>query len=140
MSTIKANTILDSAGGNTATINGITPALASQAEAQAGTDNTKLMTPLRVDQAILALTDAAVVGAATAGLATGAIGDYVLALRNGTTTGYDYGSTIAGSRLNPATSGAATSATTLSGTWKLLGFIQAGGNTVGAVSVFKRIS
>lgn len=54
MSTIKANAILDSAGGNTATINGITPALASQAEAQAGTNNTKLMTPLRVEEAILA--------------------------------------------------------------------------------------
>lgn len=52
MSTVRANTFLDGAGGNTATINGITPALASQAEAEAGTDNTKLMTPLRVEQAI----------------------------------------------------------------------------------------
>lgn len=51
MSTMKVNAILDAAGGNTATVNGITPALASQAEAQAGTDNTKLMTPLRVKQA-----------------------------------------------------------------------------------------
>lgn len=50
MSTIRANAIVDNAGGNTATINGITPALASQAEAQTGTDNTKLMTPLRVAQ------------------------------------------------------------------------------------------
>lgn len=52
MSTIRTNAILDSAGGNTATINGITPALASQAQAEAGTDNTTLMTPLRVMQAI----------------------------------------------------------------------------------------
>lgn len=51
MSTIRANAILDAAGGNTATINGITPALASQAQAEAGTDNTTLMTPLRVAQA-----------------------------------------------------------------------------------------
>lgn len=51
MSTVKANFFLDSAGGNTATINGITPALASQAQAQAGTDNTTLMTPLRNLQA-----------------------------------------------------------------------------------------
>lgn len=50
-STVRANTFLDGAGGNTATINGITPALASQAEAEAGTDNTKLMTPLRVKDA-----------------------------------------------------------------------------------------
>lgn len=52
MSTVRANAIVDNAGGNTATINGITPALASQAEAQAGSDNTKLMTPLRSLQAI----------------------------------------------------------------------------------------
>lgn len=52
MSTIRTNAILDAAGGNTATINGVTPALASQAEAQAGTDNTKLMTPLRTAEAI----------------------------------------------------------------------------------------
>ncbi len=52
--TVRTNAILDAAGGNTATINGITPALATQAEAEAGTDNTKLMTPLRTDQAVLA--------------------------------------------------------------------------------------
>jgi hypothetical protein len=52
MSTIRANTILDAAGGNTVTVNGITPALATQAEAEAGTDNAKLMTPLRVKQAV----------------------------------------------------------------------------------------
>lgn len=58
MSTIRTNAIVDNAGGNTATINGITPALASQAEAQAGTDNTKIMTPLRAAQAISALVPA----------------------------------------------------------------------------------
>ena len=52
MSTVKANAFVDGAGGNTATINGITPALASQAEAQAGTDNTKIMTPLRLRDAL----------------------------------------------------------------------------------------
>lgn len=55
MSTIRTNAILDAAGGNTATVNGVTVALASLAEAQAGTDNTKLMTPLRAAQAIAAL-------------------------------------------------------------------------------------
>lgn len=55
MSTIRTNAILDAAGGNTATINGITPALSSQAQAEAGTDNTTLMTPLRAAQAITAL-------------------------------------------------------------------------------------
>jgi hypothetical protein len=51
MSTVKANTFVDGAGGNTATINGITPALSSQAQAEAGTDNTTQMTPLRVRNA-----------------------------------------------------------------------------------------
>jgi len=40
----------DASGGNTATINGITPTLATQAQAQAGTDNSTLMTPLRSQQ------------------------------------------------------------------------------------------
>jgi hypothetical protein len=62
MSTIRANAITDAAGGNTTTINGITPALATQAEAQTGTDNTKLMTPLRVTEAVLS--DFNVTGAA----------------------------------------------------------------------------
>lgn len=51
MSTMRVDNILSSGGGNNATINGITPAFASQAEAEAGTDNTKIMTPLRVAQA-----------------------------------------------------------------------------------------
>ena len=52
MSTVRADAILDAAGGNTATINGITPAIATSAEAETGTNNTKLMTPLRSAQAI----------------------------------------------------------------------------------------
>ena len=54
MSTIKANNIFDSAGGNTAKVNGVTPLgsenIASQAQAEAGTSNTTVMTPLRADQ------------------------------------------------------------------------------------------
>lgn len=52
MSTMKVDNIVSSGGTNTAQINGITPALASQAEAEAGTDNTKLMTPLLVKNAL----------------------------------------------------------------------------------------
>jgi len=51
----KANAYLDAAGGNTATINSVLVALASQAQAQAGTDNTTLMTPLRAAEAVAAL-------------------------------------------------------------------------------------
>lgn len=67
MSTVRTNAILDAAGGNTATINGITPALSSQAQAQTGTDNTTLMTPLRVAQAARPQTATAV--ASTSGTA-----------------------------------------------------------------------
>jgi len=59
MSTLRTNAITDITGGNTTVINGITPSLASQAEAEAGTNNTALMTPLRVAQAIDALANPA---------------------------------------------------------------------------------
>jgi len=62
MSTIRANTFLDSAGGNTATINGITPALASQGQAETGSDNATLMTPLRTAQAINTLSGMILLG------------------------------------------------------------------------------
>lgn len=52
---IRVASIVDASGGNTVTINGITPALATNAEALAGTDNTKLMTPLRVAEAVPAV-------------------------------------------------------------------------------------
>ena len=55
MSTLKANYILDAAGGNTAQINGITPAIPSQIVAITGTDNTTLMTPLRTYQSATAI-------------------------------------------------------------------------------------
>ena len=53
MSTLRTNAITDITGGNTTVINGITPTIATQAEAQASTDNTKLMTPLRVAEAVI---------------------------------------------------------------------------------------
>lgn len=56
MSTIRANAIIDGAGGNTATINGKTPLgtsdIASSAQAAAGTDNATVITPLRVRDAM----------------------------------------------------------------------------------------
>lgn len=57
MSTLRVNGIVDGVGGNTATVNGKLPLgtsdLATQLEAQAGTDNTKVMTPLRVKETTL---------------------------------------------------------------------------------------
>lgn len=56
MSTIRANAIIDGAGGNNATINGKTPLgtsdIASSAQAAAGADNSTVITPLRVRDAL----------------------------------------------------------------------------------------
>jgi hypothetical protein len=149
MSTIKANEIIDAAGGNTATINGITPALASQAQATAGTDNTTQMTPLRTSQAITALTTAALVGAATAGLAAGDVGTYIFGYPNNTTN-YVTGATIAGSLLLPAgsftydaTSGNASSqsfGSAQSGTWRCMGNRVFAGSGQYTVTLWLRIS
>lgn len=106
--------------------------LASQAEAEAGTDNTKLMTPLRTAEAIAALSTAVTTSnvlAATAGASSGAVGSY--GFFRSSTTDTAFGSTTAGSNLTPAgisfvgTTGSATgsySGSTQSGTWRCMGF------------------
>ena len=144
MSTIKANTIIDAAGGNTATINGITPALASQAQAEAGTDNTTQMTPLRTSQAVTAQ-----VATVTAGLAAGDVGTYMYAYPNNTTN-YATGATIAGSLLLPggsftydATSGNASTQTLGSaqaGTWRCMGNRVFAGSGQYTITLWLRIS
>lgn len=53
-SSVRSNTFVDAAGGNTATVNGVTIALASNAQAEAGTDNATLMTPLLTKAAVAA--------------------------------------------------------------------------------------
>lgn len=113
---------------------------ATQVQAEAGTDNTQLMTPLRTKQAIDALgsvTTSAVL-AATANATAGAIGTYAFARA---TSDVAFGSTIAGSSLAP-TSGAfsvsgsfATGTTTftlgstLDGTWRAMGTQDAAATT-----------
>ena len=111
-------------------------ALASQAQAQAGTDNTTVMTPLRTAQAIAALgsVTTAQVGSAYAGLATLDVGTYIPAWNTSTTT-VASGGTIAGSNLryhsaasagrNPfetkagsSTTFPTTATTALTGTWQ----------------------
>jgi hypothetical protein len=121
---------------------GITvPQGASQAEAEAGTSNTVLMTPLRTSQAIAALggVTTAQVGTAYAGLAALDVGSYVVAW-NTTTTAVAIGGTIAGSSLRRVSANVATTAandpfgavaqsnatfptastTTLTGTWRAM--------------------
>ena len=144
MSTIKANAYLDAAGGNTATINGITPAFSSQAQAIAGTDNTTMMTPLRVSQAITAQ-----VLAATAGAAAGAVGTYMFAYPPAGTD-YATGATIAGSLLLPggsftydATSGNASTQSfgpAQTGTWRCMGNRVFAGSGQSTITLWLRIS
>jgi hypothetical protein len=106
----------------------LAPILASQAEAEAGTDTNKLMTPLRAAQAIAALTTTAVVLAATASASAGAVGTYMFGLPNNSTT-YAFGATIAGSDLLPSGSTRTTGSSAIScssgsaqsGTWRCLG-------------------
>ena len=104
-------------------------ALASQAQAEAGTDNTTLMTPLRSAQALTAQ-----IGAASAGLTWGAVGTYAFLGTASTvapsTTLANPGDTLAGSTLRaigiyafPDT-GAQVHATALSGTWRVMGFLR----------------
>jgi hypothetical protein len=95
--------------------------IATQAEAEAGTDNATLMTPLRVAQAV-----AVAVGAGTAGLAAGSVGSYAL-LNSLSVATRSSGATVAGSNLryaNTYTDGSSNvgySTETPSGTWRLMG-------------------
>jgi hypothetical protein len=137
--TVLLGGILDAAGGNTATINGVTPALSSQAQAEAGTENTTQMTPLRVAQAIDAQVTSTAVGTLVAGISAGSIGSFLFGTFASTAT-LTYGTTIAGSSLKAGsvTSGATDSEPgNRSGTWRFLGY-QAGG--VQRYTLFMRIS
>lgn len=167
MSEIRANSITDAAGTGapnfpngvelagsavTATaaelnvLDGIT-AIASQAEAEAGTSSTTLMTPQRAAQAITAR-----VGTATAALTYGSVGTYTYVASSGTiagsTTLASPGATVAGSSLVAAgpyamegTPGYSMHGSTLSGTWRCMGYAHntsASARRVG--SIFLRIS
>jgi hypothetical protein len=130
--------------------------LATQGEAQAGTDNTKLMTPLRVNEAIAALVTTLTVLNATAAATAGAIGTYAFAQTTGADV--DLGVTVAGSTLQTCsalsrnlaetnTAGITASRTqaTLTGTWRCMGtydydFTRTSGPTGGGATLWLRIS
>lgn len=116
-------------------------ALASQAQAETGTDNTTLVSPLRVSQAIAALAPApttATVLAATAGATVGAVGTYALLLLI-TPVNASQGSTHAGSNLAYANAGGGTALVSPAGTWRLMGYVTNAGGSA-ATCVFLRIS
>jgi hypothetical protein len=111
----------------------VAASIATQAEAEAGTDNAKLMTPLRVAQAV-----ALSVGTGTAGLASGSVGSYVFARRSVSTNTFTFGATVAGSGLFPVglhvfdsgTTGnmsGASQGSALSGTWRAMGQVADAG-------------
>ncbi len=112
-------------------------AVATEAQAEAGTVNTVVMTPLRVAQAINAQVPAptaAQVGAATADLASHAVGTYSILFADSTTTTFTRNSNYAGSLFNTMNFGfeddagygglvsalSPNTAFTVSGTWKAL--------------------
>lgn len=108
-------------------------ALSSQAQAEAGSDNTTLMTPLRVAQSLSAR-----IGSATSALATGAIGTYAFLSENTNST-VNAGDTRAGSNLyyggasnspSPSVSGEAFVVgwgSQPSGTWRAMGYAAING-------------
>ena len=105
----------------------INPVIASQAEAEAGTNNNKLVTPLRVAEAITALTPTPDVGAGIGALGTDVVGSLVFA--EATSGGpYVLGDTISGGNLATASASLDDpSAPTLTGTWTCLGYSSGSG-------------
>lgn len=120
-------------------------ALASQAEAEAGTDNTKVMTPLRVKESVVANTPPPPAGytdaqarAAQAGHSAGGVGSYAFLSHDAFAVGAA-GSTFAGSALRFGNASGTRTDGTPSGTWRLMGRITA--NTAdSSTSLFLRIS
>ena len=123
-------------------------ALATQVQAEAGTDNTTTMTPLRVAQAIDVQVDTATVLGATAGAAVGAVGSYAWLGRTTATT-FVAGTTYAGSSLLYAgtlstdafsdNTAASIAGATPSGTWRAMGSANAGTGRA-PTTMFLRIS
>lgn len=75
--------------------------VATLAQAQAGTDNTTVMTPLRVSNAISSLVSTTTVLDATAAATQGAVGTYAYLISNANSD-TSFGGTVAGSTLFPA--------------------------------------
>jgi len=105
--------------------------IASQAEAEAGTENTKTMTPLRVAESIAARADPTHL----------AIGSYAVLLNNsasalaaGTTyagSGMLYGLTLSGGNYSRANNPTVSGGTAAPGVWRLMGSGIAGRSSTG---------
>ena len=105
--------------------------IASQAEAEAGTENTKTMTPLRVAESIAARADPTHL----------AIGSYAVLLNNGTSTlaaaatyagsGLLYGLTLSGGNYSRTNNPTVSGGTAAPGVWRLMGSGIAGRSETG---------
>lgn len=105
--------------------------IASQAEAEAGTENTKTMTPLRVAESIAARADPTHL----------AIGSYAVLLNNSTSTlaaaatyagsGLLYGLTLSGGDYSQTNNNTVSSGTAAPGVWRLMGSGIAGRSSTG---------
>ena len=105
--------------------------IASQAEAEGGTENTKTMTPLRVAESIAARADPTHL----------AIGSYAVLLNNSTSTlaaaatyagsGLLYGLTLSGGDYSQTNNNTVSSGTAAPGVWRLMGSGIAGRSSTG---------
>lgn len=120
--------------GNTVTTTSHTHdiAVASLAQAQAGSDATTFMTPQRTANAIIAQTMAVI-----ASVGINNIGTYVMAEKVGGLNAP--GTTALGSALNYAAADSSTAAGTLAGTWRCMGRANGDGG-VDSVTLWLRIS
>ena len=118
---------LDQAAGTAAAATTI----ASQAEAEGGTENTKTMTPLRVAESIAARADPTHL----------AIGSYAVLLNNSTSalaagttyagSGLRYGLTLSGGNYSQTDNETISSGTAAPGVWRLMGSGIAGRSSIG---------
>ena len=105
--------------------------IASQAEAEGGTENTKTMTPLRVAESIAARADPTHL----------AIGSYAVLLNNSTSalaagttyagSGLRYGLTLSGGNYSQTDNETISSGTAAPGVWRLMGSGIAGRSSIG---------
>jgi hypothetical protein len=116
----------------------VTVTAASQAQAEAGTDNATAMTPLRTKQAITALANPL---AAIAAADVGDIGTYAM-LQEIVDPGSNRmpGATLPGAQLTYANAAGNASSTSPSGTWRLMGFSAGSPSNVARTSLWVRIS
>ena len=115
-------------------------ALATQAQAEAGTNNTTLMTPLRTAQAIAIQVDTTLVRTAMAGATPAQVGTYAFLSPISTSTSYSHGDLLAGSSLKYAGAeggGVSVSGVSPGGTWQLMGYKD---NTTVVASLWLRVS